>query len=318
MSVRRPTAGRALRNDYGVVGYVGANGGGKTLAAVWDSMPTLNAGRPVLSTVRILDWHNPRPCDDPTCGCDKTDDRRHAAAHPLWVPFTEWPQLTGGYSLISETILPVWDFGDVIMDEVSGVASSRASHQMPASVERHLQQLRKGDTVVRWTAPSWKRADTIIRECSQIVVSCRGFMPQEFKAAEGEMERRWKQRRMMVWQTFDAYAFEDFTVGAREKLKPLGRDWHWGPGSPCFNAYDTYQRALSIGAVDDQGRCIICSRRKKTLMCQGHDDLLLPGSVDSAPVPASARTGRRGAPPAGYGVPSDHGHDGADLVGIAE
>lgn len=298
----RKASGRALRNDYGVVGYIGANASGKTACAVWDSLPSLDSGRPVLSTVRICDFRNPRLCDDVTCGCDKTNERRHAAAHPLWVPFTEWAQLTGGWSMLSETFLPSWDFGDVIMDEVSGVASSRASHQMPSSVERHLQQLRKGDTIVRWTAPSWKRADTIIRECSQVVVSCRGFMAKSHEARDGEIQRRWKQRRLFVWRTFDAYAFEDFTVNAREKLKPMGLDWHWGPGSPTFDAYDTYQKALAIGSVDDLGRCVICNRRKSVPNCKGHDDLELPGALVLA---------GGGSPPAG-----SPGHGGPPVIDL--
>lgn len=253
MTINRPTKGRALRADYGIVGYVGPNGGGKSAAAIWDTLPTLAAGRPVLSTVRLLDYTNPRPCE----GCDLPGHEfGHMQAHPLWIPFTDWLQLLD------------WKFGDVIMDEVTGVASSRESHSMPGEVANHLTQLRRGDTVVRWTAPSWKRADTIIRECSQLAIACKGFMPKRFQAAPGEPERRWKQRRLFVWRAFDATQFEDFSVNARDRLKPLGTDWHWGPGSTVFDAYDTYDSVLAIGQVNPHGNCMTCGGRRSRPACR--------------------------------------------------
>jgi len=58
---------RARRRMYPIHFYVGRNGAGKSLAAVYDTMPDLDAGLPCLSTVRLLDFRNPRPCDDPNC-----------------------------------------------------------------------------------------------------------------------------------------------------------------------------------------------------------------------------------------------------------
>lgn len=251
----RSGRGRLLRNDYGIVGYVGPNGGGKTLAAVWDTMPALDRGDPVLSTVRLLDFRNPRPCDLEDCPDPVGHDLGHMAAHPGWVPFTDWRQLLD------------WRDGEVIMDEVSGVASSRDHHSMPGEVGLHLQQLRRGDIIVRWTAPSWARADKVIREVSQIAVACRGFLPRTAHSEPGERPRRWKQRRLCVWRAFDATQFEDFTVHARDRLKPLGVDIHWGPGSPAFDAYDTYDSVLAIGQVNAFGRCMTCGGSRRVPAC---------------------------------------------------
>lgn len=291
MSLLVRTSGRKLRRDYAIVSFVGSNGGGKTAAMVFDTLPSLAAGRPVLSTVRLLDYENPRPCDDPAnCGLDHGGDARvHMAAHPSWIPFTSWHQLHEA------------EHCDVLMDEVTGVASSRESHSMPGEIGNRLNQLRRADVVLRWTAPSWRRADTIIRECTQVVVSCRGFIPKTFQSEPGEPERMWRQRRLFVWRAFDAYAFEDFTAGTREKLKPLGTDWQWGPGSPTFSAYDTYDSVLSIGTVNASGRCMTCGGRRRVETCRCDDHR-------SGPVPRPSSPGRR-APLAGAGPGDGPGTD---------
>ena len=43
------------RRGFPIMAYVGPNGGGKSLAMVKDTVPSLRAGRRVLSTVRLLD-----------------------------------------------------------------------------------------------------------------------------------------------------------------------------------------------------------------------------------------------------------------------
>lgn len=115
---------RARRNGFPIHGYTGSNGGGKTMCAVFDSLPTLAAGRPVVSTCRIL---------DPTTG----------KPHPLWVPLDD-------FRLLLEL-----EHCDVILDEVTGVASSRDAMGLPSAVLNHLMQLRKADVTLRWTTPNW-------------------------------------------------------------------------------------------------------------------------------------------------------------------
>jgi hypothetical protein len=178
------------------------------------------------------------------------------AAHPLWVPFTDWEQLLDAESC------------DVLLDEVTGVASSRESHAMPAPVANKLVQLRRADVIVRWSAPSWARADKIIRECSQAVTYCQGRLP----VRSGDLDRMWRRRRLFSWRTYDAAMFEDFTSGKREQLESLQRDWHWGPGSPTFSAYDTLDSVLTIGTVTDSGRCYRCGGRRPVPACSCEKD----------------------------------------------
>lgn len=251
--ILRREKGRKVRRGFPIAGFCGANGSGKTAAMIWDTLPTLEAGRPVLSTVRLQDYLNPRPCDDDACVSERHGV--HLAAHPLWVPFVSWTQLMD------------WRFGDVLMDEVTGVASSRESHSMPGPVANHLNQLRHGDVTVRWSAPSWKRADVIIREVTQSVTHCKGHFPVAVPPVEGEPERSWRHRRLFTWKTYDAQDFEEFTAGARERVKSWNTELYWGPGSSVFDAYDTFDAVLAIGQSDASGRCMTCGGRRSAPAC---------------------------------------------------
>lgn len=307
MTFLRSTKGRALRRGFPIHGYVGPNGGGKTCAMIWDTMPALEAGRPVLSTVRLLDYTNPRPCEgwisSPDLDghrecpiCARGDDYAHGQAHPLWLPFTSWRQLI--------------DFraGDVLMDEVTGVASSRDSHTMPSPILNHLMQLRRADVTLRFSAPAWRRADTGIREVCQAVTSCKGLLKKAVPAGPGEEQRVWHHRRLFVWKTFDAYQFEDFTTsmtvykgGAKPRLRALKSEMHWGPDSPAFAAYDTFDAVLAIGAVSVSGRCMTCDGRRSAPACSC-DDYEPPRRTRSVRDGAAAGAPRSGV--SGCGGPS--------------
>lgn len=294
LKVLRHPGKRAERRGWPIMGYVGPNGGGKSAAMVWDTLPSLEAGRPVLSTVRLLDYMQPRDCTDARCEADPEsghyvralpdpavlegmftveDDplRRtaltrdlgevvgvHRAAHPLWIPLVDWQQ-----------ILDVKG-ADVLLDEVTGVASSRESSSLPAPIANRLVQLRRNDVIVRWSAPAWARADKILRETSQAVTYCRGFLAKA-DAAEAGAARMWRRRRLFSWKTYDGAAFEDFTAGKREELPALTRDLHWGPGSPAFGLYDTMDAVLTVGTVSDAGTCMRCGGTRRRAECSCGD-----------------------------------------------
>lgn len=302
---------RAERRGSPIMGYVGPNGGGKSACMVWDTLPSLQAGRPVLGTVRLLDFANPRACDDEACEADPLSGhymralpephivdaafavepdpvRRiavlkslgevvgvHGAAHPLWIPLTDWQQVLDARGC------------DLLLDEVTGAASSRESSSLPAAVANKLVQLRRNDVVVRWSAPAWARADKIIRECSQSVTYCVGRMPK--KSGSVDEGRMWRRRRLFSWKTYDASDFEDFTAGKREELAAQVRDLHWGPGSPAFAGYDTMDAVLVVGTVNEAGTCYRCggTRTRPSCSCQ-----------DYRPTGGVRGSRRRGVPPA--------------------
>lgn len=237
---------RERRNSFTIHGYTGSNGGGKTMAAVYDSLPALAAGRPVVSTCRILDPATGEP-------------------HPLWVPLDDF------------RLLLDLSYCDVILDEVTGVASSRDSAGMPSAVLNRLMQLRKGDVTIRWTTPNWKRADTGIREVTQGLTTAVGLMPANVvSTSEDGMVRRWRPRRLFVWRTYDARNFDEWTTAKERsktstyRIRPVAQQVLWGPGALVRDCYDTYEHALSLGVVSDAGLCMDCGggRTKRKCLCK--------------------------------------------------
>lgn len=217
-----------------IMAYVGANGSGKTQTAVLDSLPSLQAGRLVYSTMPLL-------------------DRATGEPHRAYRPFS-WE------AFLAE------EHCDFLLDEVIGLASSRESSSMSPEVQARLNQLRKPDIVVRWTAPAWPRADRILREVTQAVTDCRGYL-----SAHGEDGELWPHRRLFRVSTYDTASFDEWTAGRRERVDAVCRQWYWGPRSAARGAYDT---SAQVPAVEpyDPARCPVCGLRRHTPYCKGHED----------------------------------------------
>lgn len=239
-------AGRDWRSGFGITGYVGPNGSGKSLTAVFDTMPSLDAGRPVLSTVRLLDYDDPRPCDDPDCDSPSHPD--HMAAHPCWIPLRDWSDLLHA------------EHCDVLLDEVTGVASSRESMQLPGPIANLLVQLRRRDVVMRWTSPSWARADRIIRETTQAAVICKGMFGKR------DAGRVWPSNRLIKTRLLDARDLDELTEHRREATKAMNVSWMLLSRCAATGAYDTLDRVMSIPSIDG-GRCLVCGGRRRVPAC---------------------------------------------------
>lgn len=225
-------SGRSRRRMAPIHAYIGANGSGKSLAMVHDTLPSLQAGRRVLSTVRLL---------DPVTG----------EPHPSYERLTDWGQLMEA------------EHCDVLFDEVVGIASARESQGMPVQVANLLVQLRRRDVVLRWSAPAWARADKIIRECTQAVTVCRGYMTKRDPGAP----RLWAPKRLFKWKTYPALDFDQASQGQIEKMPSGSSSWFWGPSSAAFASYDTLDQVERVGDVLDSGRCVHCGGRKTIPRC---------------------------------------------------
>jgi len=218
------------RMSFPIMGFVGPNGGGKTLAAVMMAYIAMEyQNRRVLSTVPLLD--------------PKTGE-----LHRNYVAWTHWDQL-----------LEWWD-GDVLADEILSIASSRGAASLDPRAQTLLVQLRKRNCRFWWTAPSYARADVIIREVTQAITECRGYYTDN----TGRQERRgsiqsWAPKRLFHFATYDATEFDEWTAGKKEKATPLVQDWFHGVGSESFKCYDTLGAVNVIAGVNDAGTCDNCN-----------------------------------------------------------
>jgi len=231
-ALRDRDAGRDRRRQVPIHAYIGENGGGKSLAMVHDTLPSLAAGRRVLSTVRLLDPATGEP-------------------HASYERLTDWGQILDA------------EHCDVLFDEVVGIASARESQGLPVQVANLLVQLRRRDVVLRWSAPAWARADKIIRETTQAVTLCKGHLGKR----DSDSPRMWAQKRLFKWRTFDAFAFDQMTTGQIDKQPSSSVAWFWGPRSLAFSSYDTLDAVERVGDVLDSGRCVHCGGRKVIPRC---------------------------------------------------
>lgn len=248
-TARRRRRARAIR------AYIGPNGGGKSLCSSFDLLPTLAGIRWDCS--QPDHWHSEAGV---TSGLRTVlSTKRYVAPdgsdHPLWTPLTSWKQMVTA------------EHCDIELDEVAGVASSRSTHALPPAVETKVQELRRADCSLSTTAPSWKRADTILREVSQLVTLCQGFAGETVRL--GDSSREWRSARMFLWRSYDATVFDEWTLEKRKRLTPLSRQAFWRPGSPAESVYDTFAYVEKLGQVTEAGVCIDCggTRRRESCSC---------------------------------------------------
>lgn len=226
-SLEKSAAATRARRAFPIMAYVGPNGGGKSLAMVKDTLPTLALGRRVLSTVRLLDHRTGQP-------------------HPFYVPFTDWDQLLDARDC------------DVLMDEMVGIAGARESMKLDVRVQNILVQLRRRNVVLRWSAPAWLRADKIVREVTQAVTECRGFYSDRTPSSSELALQLWAPKRLFSFRTYDTIDFEEWTSGRREKVPVNVKEWFHGPGSTVFASYDTLDQVERVRGADENGVCTTC------------------------------------------------------------
>jgi hypothetical protein len=315
-----------------IVAFVGGNGGGKSLAAVYAVLPTLagqkwNCWNPdhlhthggECASRRLLSTEPTAVCDCAT-EWENTDDGRSVTT------VADGGTTTGHRRVLSTVELrdlenprevsPYYDrlrsfvqllgveHTDVLMDEVTGVASSRSSMSLPVQVENLIQQLRRRDARLLWTTPDYGNADLRIRSVTRGVVLCRGRFAVEKRGV-------WAQARLFRWTMFDASEFDRFTIGKRERLVPTARQTFWRPGHVAERAYDTAAAVTQLGAAAEGGMCLSCGGRRSAPACTCPSDPdRLPVGVTETITPSGSRK-RRWDLPAPVLV-GRHAHAGAD------
>lgn len=229
------TRGIRKRRKASLIGYTGLNGTGKSMLMVRDLLPALAAGRPVLSTVQLLDPESGNP-------------------HPNCQLLRSWSQFHG------------FRDGEIALDEITGVMDARESG-MPKHVKKMLPQQRREGNRVSWTGISFDNADKRLRQITKAVVRMRGFMPRR------DPDALWAPNRLFLATTYDGQTLaasddsEQLTEDRRRKRRArvLNREFVWGPGSLTFRCYDTL---ASVESVDNS--CVVCGGRIPEKVCRGH------------------------------------------------
>lgn len=254
----RLSKGTKKRRSVPITGFTGLNGQGKTLSAVRDTVPSLLMGRPVLSTVALLDPHSGNP-------------------HPLYVPFSSWAQLHE------------WRNGDLLLDEITGIIDSRDGvNGMPKHIRRILPQMRRRNVLIRWTGIDWDNSDRRLRQITQAVAACRGYLPDRaLTRSDGEQDAiaMWAPNRLFSVVTYDAQTLtqsadsklmnqeSDSGGNKRRRVKVLDREWYLGRRSGAFQWYNTNDSVSSVDASChhvDPVTGAVCGGRIPEKVCKGH------------------------------------------------
>ena len=275
----KSAAAALIRQQFPITAYVGHNGDGKTLCAVYDLLPTL-AGVPwecddathphthdgltsglreVLSTVVIL---------DPVTG-DPHPRFRHLTSYGVLLRY--------GYHC------------DVLLDEVQGVADAQDHASLPAPIRNVIAKMRARDVTIRWTTPDFSNANKRLRTITQGVVHCKGT--NKVKVAG----RLWRSAQHFRWSLFDAKLFDEFNHSKANKLEAEGVQHFWRPGHTAEASYSTLAAVVSLGIAADGGSsCIGCGGRRTAPACDCPPDPdAVPEGVEEDVDEKSGRRKRR-------------------------
>ena len=275
-----------------IIGIIGPNGTGKSLFAVLLALSTLDG----------LEWH----CGEPSHKhCDtiwKTDadggfvyDDQNELIFEGYGPnavFSGWRTVLSTVEFLDSetglrhpryTRLRDWiqvleaEHAFLFFDEISGVAGSRESMGMPVDVQNILNQMRRKDCVLVWTAPSWARADSIIRSCTKLIVQTSGHVKDYGRGSRSsdKAPKAWIPNRLFRWRAFDGDKVDDWNKSKANQdakhttpLRAMFVLWYWGPGSRPFSSYSTMGEVTRVGVVLDGGRCSGCGGRKAVPLCK--------------------------------------------------
>lgn len=212
----------------------------------------------------------------------------------LYVPLESWKQIP---DLRGVTL---------VLDEISSVLPSRQAMSVPPQLVRILNQLRKGDVDLAWTAPNWSRCDVLLREVTQAVTVCRGSFPDRWQRVaagparwnrpkatdDGDRPMRhvkgWPPNRFFSWTTYDAMEFDEFSYSAVKQIRPKLRVRYWRPRHGTDLAYNTLEAVNLLDHLDDVGLCVNCGGTRSRPRCK----------CDSPSTRAAGRNAAGGAPDA--------------------
>lgn len=250
------TKGIRKRRSVPIRGYVGTSGHGKSASMVRDMLPSLAMGRPILSTVEILDAFTGNP-------------------HPLYIPFTSFRQLDS-----------IRD-GDVLMDEITGIMDSHDA-AMPKRVRQRLPQMRRSGNFVSWSGISWDNSNLRLRQMTQAVTVCKGLFPNRGAVNQHDGSTSlWAPNRAFMLKTFDAQKLmksedaqrmqgEAMNSRAKRQTKPrpkvLALEFWRGSTSLAFRSYDTMGDVLGVNNGCDHilANGKVCGGRVPDPVCKGH------------------------------------------------
>lgn len=165
-----------------ITAYVGVNGSGKSLSAIAYALTDQNrTGRPLVTNMTGL-----------------------SAPHHLIDGVEDLPALMAELGTCN-----------VVLDEAGAMFASRDTGRNKA-FEKTVQQLRKYDARLLWTAPAFARADKILREVTFTAVLCQPLMRRRVKG------KAWPSTRVVLQKSFDVSRLDSSGLAINKNAKAKG------------------------------------------------------------------------------------------------
>lgn len=165
-----------------ITAYVGVNGSGKTLSAIAFALEDQRrTGRPLVTNVGGL-----------------------AADHHYIEGVDVLPDL-----------MSVLGTCNVVLDEAGAMFASRDTGRNKA-FEKSVQQLRKYDARLLWTAPAFARADKILREVTFTAILCQSVYKRRTKGVA------WPSTRIVLQKSFDVSRLDTSGLAINKNAKAKG------------------------------------------------------------------------------------------------
>ena len=262
--------------------FVGRNGYGKTLGMVAQmAIPSWRAGRPTVANFGlhpeklgypevVLGVDGPVPLairlrsylDIPRLG-------RHMDEHG------EPRRLTDAEAAaLGEEPGALWSITGnlpctLLLDEITSVLPARDAVNVPPELQRMLNQFRKPDVWVGWSAPAWARADLMLREVTMDVVESRPVL--EWLTSKTVKGQSWKQHRCFRWTVYDAFEYEEADAG-RVSWNAVGSKRSFLLSPRRRKLIQSVYNTLEGVELLDHIQCGVCGGRIPRKVCRGHDE----------------------------------------------
>lgn len=320
----------AAGQNYGITAFVGLNGHGKTLlmtelmatqafamgvrvVANFRLYPEVLGKDPALF-IPLQGWRNITKCGVHMVSLDGTKALEWEPQYLApWVSliesgsFAEVPRLNEDGTLYSITNN---ERCVLLLDEINAVLPSRGYSSVPPELLRIINQLRKHDVVVGWTAPAWERADKALREVTQCVWLCRAYVQDTWEREPGQKmfpkrardengkpirwQTGWPPRRLFRFNVYDAADFEEFSIDAtnQRRIKARGSMWYWRSKHIAQTVYGSAEGVMLLDHIDSfTGTCATCdgSRSRHKCNCKPGAPSAAAASTPEAQLQAMAR-----------------------------
>lgn len=270
LTMLKPSS-RERYGSYDVTAYVGRNGSGKTLMALNDVLPILEG----------VKWN----CDNPThwhTMLGITEGYRNVLTtvaiknpatgepHKLAVPYHD------------HALLTVSEHSHLLLDEMTAIFPARGYGGLPNEVAIKLNQPRKPDLKIFWTAPNWNRADVILREVTEQVVTSRRF---------GRKLIPGRERPTFSWFIVRSFSGDDWknwvNNNMKLKIKPETYELYHRrddlkKGYLAQDYYDSFSDAWTPVSDAGSGTCVQCGGSKASKKCSCTWDTIQKQKLNAA------------------------------------